>query len=575
MDATIECLTSADIWANARTIKFAVLLVILSSVNILVIAGNILVIVTVAKYKKLRSVTNLFIVSLAFADLFLGIAILPFAIMFELLRWWIFGNAWCSMWLAIDVWLSTASILNLMAISLDRYIAVMHPIRYPTLMSRKRAKILIAVVWIVAFVVCLPPLINWGVTVNLPNVNLQNNSIDFLTDHNLQNNSHKLSSLPPNNYDYESSDYSETEHIHLPTNCTRSSDLICELTTSKGYRIYSSIGSFYLPMCVMAFFYIRIYKTAVETAAALRKGTLTTKSEGENSTNNMAITLRIHRGRGYNNTTNWKDKKRKENSKESYCCNNDKNPRGKTHQETPQQSSLHRKTKVRKKPDVETNCPKGYVHTFKKFQNRKFPLMSPLNANKCSSLTQVCKNPSIDTASISSGSDIIEMNQTNSYNINEQRDNSDEKHHLGLTQSQGDQTRRRSAGFNFKVVRKHAKTNRSKFKRETKAAKTLAIIVGAFVLCWLPFFTMYLVGAFCIDCIPPLMFSIFIWLGYCNSALNPCIYAMFSRDFRSAFKLLLTCRKYSIPNSKDNISHVQRTTHIHSVLRESESLSEF
>ena len=74
---------------------------------------------------------------------------------------------------------------------------------------------------------------------------------------------------------------------------------------------------------------------------------------------------------------------------------------------------------------------------------------------------------------------------------------------------------------------------------ETKAAKTLGIIVGVFILCWLPFFTMYLVRAFCPNCIHPTVFSILFWLGYCNSAINPCIYALFSKDFRFAFKKII------------------------------------
>ena len=81
---------------------------------------------------------------------------------------------------------------------------------------------------------------------------------------------------------------------------------------------------------------------------------------------------------------------------------------------------------------------------------------------------------------------------------------------------------------------------------ETKAAKTLGIIVGCFTCCWFPFFTMYLVTAFCADCIPKLAFSIIFWLGYCNSAINPFIYAAFSRDFRGAFKKIICkilCRR--------------------------------
>lgn len=59
-------------------------------------------------------------------------------------------------------------------------------------------------------------------------------------------------------------------------------------------------------------------------------------------------------------------------------------------------------------------------------------------------------------------------------------------------------------------------------KRERKAAQTLAIITGAFVICWLPFFVMALTMSLCKDCeIHPAVASLFLWLGYFNSTLNP------------------------------------------------------
>lgn len=74
---------------------------------------------------------------------------------------WIFGDIWCRIWLAVDVWMCTASILNLCAISLDRYVAVTRPVTYPSIMSTKRAKSLIAGIWVLSFVICFPPLVGW------------------------------------------------------------------------------------------------------------------------------------------------------------------------------------------------------------------------------------------------------------------------------------------------------------------------------------------------------------------------------------------------------------------------------
>lgn len=77
-------------------------------------------------------------------------------------------------------------------------------------------------------------------------------------------------------------------------------------------------------------------------------------------------------------------------------------------------------------------------------------------------------------------------------------------------------------------------------KREKKAAKTLAIITGAFVVCWLPFFITALLMPLCENCyISPFFASFFLWLGYFNSTLNPVIYTIFSPEFRMAFKRML------------------------------------
>lgn len=79
---------------------------------------------------------------------------------------------------------------------------------------------------------------------------------------------------------------------------------------------------------------------------------------------------------------------------------------------------------------------------------------------------------------------------------------------------------------------------------EQKATKVLGVVFFCFFVCWTPFFAMNTVIALCqAHCseIPQAMASVFLWLGYISSTVNPIIYTTFNRRFRSAFFRLLKC----------------------------------
>uniref|UniRef100_A0A2R9B9X6 G-protein coupled receptors family 1 profile domain-containing protein n=1 Tax=Pan paniscus TaxID=9597 RepID=A0A2R9B9X6_PANPA len=101
----------------------------------------------------------------------------------------------------------------------------------------------------------------------------------------------------------------------------------------------------------------------------------------------------------------------------------------------------------------------------------------------------------------------------------------------------------------FTVARKHAmqigtgsrtKQAGSKSKiKESKATRTLGIVMGVFVLCWLPFFVLTITDPFINFTTPEDLYNVFLWLGYFNSAFNPILYGMFYPWFRKALRMIV------------------------------------
>uniref|UniRef100_A0A8C4RJV8 G-protein coupled receptors family 1 profile domain-containing protein n=1 Tax=Erpetoichthys calabaricus TaxID=27687 RepID=A0A8C4RJV8_ERPCA len=89
------------------------------------------------------------------------------------------------------------------------------------------------------------------------------------------------------------------------------------------------------------------------------------------------------------------------------------------------------------------------------------------------------------------------------------------------------------------VARKNNNTTAIK-KSETKASKTLGIVVLVFLLCWLPFYICTILNQFLSYPVPSVVFRAFWWLAFLNSGINPIIYGLFYPWFRKSFKLMVT-----------------------------------
>ncbi|XP_010180233.1 PREDICTED: D(2) dopamine receptor isoform X4 [Mesitornis unicolor] len=362
---------------------YAMLLTLLIFV---IVFGNVLVCMAVSRERALQTTTNYLIVSLAVADLLVATLVMPWMVYLEVVGEWRFSRIHCDIFVTLDVMMCTASILNLCAISIDRYTAVAMPMLYNTrYSSKRRVTVMIAVVWVLSFAISCPLLFG----LNNPDEN----------------------------------------------EC---------IIANPAFVVYSSIVSFYVPFIVTLLVYVQIY-----------------------------IVLR-------------KRRKRVNTKRSSHVLDSD--------------------------------------------------MQAPLK-DKCTHPEDV----KLCTVIVKSNG---------SFQVNKRK-----VEHLdspGKLEKNGHakETPRTAKVFEIQSMpngktRPSLKTvvNRRKLsqQKEKKATQMLAIVLGVFIICWLPFFITHILNIHC-DCnIPPAMYSAFTWLGYVNSAVNPIIYTTFNIEFRKAFMKILHC----------------------------------
>ncbi|XP_048037744.1 trace amine-associated receptor 13c-like [Megalobrama amblycephala] len=108
---------------------------------------NLLVIISISHFKKLHTPTNLIILSLAVADLLIGLIVMPIDATRLIETCWYFGNTLCALFMTITGVVLSASLGNLVLIAIDRYVAVCHPLQYPQKITTTKALMIICLCW--------------------------------------------------------------------------------------------------------------------------------------------------------------------------------------------------------------------------------------------------------------------------------------------------------------------------------------------------------------------------------------------------------------------------------------------
>lgn len=162
MDVTSASPANATISHSLSLERVIPVSILLALIDLIVVLGNILVIVAVLTTRTIRQITcNYYIVSLAVSDLLLGILVLPFSSVYEIVDYWVFPSFFCVIWLSTDVLSCTASILNLLCISLDRYLAISRPLHYHRFSTPKFIFIMIAAAWVLSILISVAPVLGF------------------------------------------------------------------------------------------------------------------------------------------------------------------------------------------------------------------------------------------------------------------------------------------------------------------------------------------------------------------------------------------------------------------------------
>ncbi|KAH9426358.1 receptor [Dermatophagoides pteronyssinus] len=177
--------------------------IILVIVILISIFGNILICVAIASDRRLRRLGNLFLVSLAIADLCVGALVMTFALANDLMEYWPFWPQLCEIWIAFDISCSTCSIINLCAIALDRFAHIKDPMLYNRWMNKRIVIIAVSIIWILSGLISFLP-ISLGWHKPLPSSSSSTSMVmDRMNDTPLPSSTTTMMTIIESNFDYD------------------------------------------------------------------------------------------------------------------------------------------------------------------------------------------------------------------------------------------------------------------------------------------------------------------------------------------------------------------------------------
>ncbi|KAL2095096.1 hypothetical protein ACEWY4_009815 [Coilia grayii] len=427
---------------------YAMLLMLLIFV---IVFGNVLVCMAVSKEKALQTTTNYLIVSLAVADLLVATLVMPWVVYLEVVGEWRFSKIHCDIFVTLDVMMCTASILNLCAISIDRYTAVAMPMLYSTqYSSRRRVTLMISVVWVLSFAISCPLLFG------------------------------------------------------LNNTATRDAS-VCEIA-NPAFVVYSSIMSFYVPFIITLLVYVQIY-----VVLRKRRKRVNTKRGFQKVNVDLHATPK-------DKCTHPEDVKLCTVNMKSNGTVPSKNNKGLLVKDVALHGSeLEMDLMTSASPHQERRKMVSTETGHQQQQQQQQQQLSPLQ-------------------DADDGPSQVERQANGDGKNGHAKDGQSPIAAKALETQALPNGKTRTA-----VTKAHNKKKMSQHK-EKKATQMLAIVLGVFIICWLPFFITHILKTHCTSCVVPLeMYNAFTWLGYVNSAVNPIIYTTFNVEFRKAFIKILHC----------------------------------